>query len=285
MSAVLYPSLLAAVVIDGSNDTIRLDEGGVVVSVVLPHGSFYCRGDGSTFDLLTIIITALSAAFAGGNVYSLGSPSWDINPANLPFFVTIGLSSGATAWRIKWADTDALTTFSPADLGYTAVTRVASAGSYTGTLAPRNVWVGNDVARARLRPKNWETAEEETADADNDVVRRAAKSRIDTLQLRWLHENRCYVEALNDPTVNNGTNALESFIDYAGDGRPVELHERTLSSGTILNQPTDTTLVGGVASTGKFRVGRAAQMSFDPQLVDTGLPFYNLDLVLVQGIR
>lgn len=282
MSGAIYCSLHAGLVIDGSNDALVLDEAGTTHTVSLAHGTWYVKGDGSVDDLLAMIASQLSASFAGGNVYAMtvtndgSTPSWDINPANRHAIVDLRLTAGAINFRVKWADpASTFATLLNAAIGTFVTKGAANTAAEQSTTSPTAVWVPNEVYRQRRKPKTWEITEAMTADGDASVVRRSSKQRTDVIEFQLLNAARVFIPT-GEPTLSGeAATALENFIDLWNDGRPLELHERGVVSGTIIAAVSSSTLVG-VA----FRLGKA-MAQLDPVLVQPGLPLYNLNLTLV----
>lgn len=278
---VKYASLHAAIVIDSSNNLLRLDEAGTVADATIAPGVYYLRGDGSTGDVCLAIQDALDAAI-GGNTYAVttttdgSTASWDIDPANVHAKVHIAIATGSTNFRVKWADGSA--TFDGLIIGFVTTKAAANTTAEVSTLSPTCVWVANDAYRERRRTRMWRVAEQPTADGDHDVVRRSSKTRSDVLQFRFLDERRIFIEAQSSSS--SWSRTLEYFIDQWGDGRSLELHERGIISGTLLDAATDDTIVGGINFSGGWRLGQAAQ-TLDPTRVEPGLALFDLDLELV----
>lgn len=137
------PVLLDAVVIDSTNNTIRVIEAGVTTDVTVVAGTYVARGDGSADDLLAAVETALTAA-TGANTYTV-DVAFDADPDEVAAVVTVARATGTNTWGIQWAATQ--TTFNPAWLGFVEANETpASVASRASTLTPTTCWVGDGIA-------------------------------------------------------------------------------------------------------------------------------------------
>lgn len=138
------PVILDAVVIDSTNNTIRVIEAGVTTDVTITPGTYYIRGDGSGVDDLVYAVGAAISAATGANTYT-GAIVFDTDPDAPAAVVTITRDSGTNTWGVQWAATQ--TTFDPAWLGFIEANEAdADVASRSSTVTPTACWVGDGIA-------------------------------------------------------------------------------------------------------------------------------------------
>lgn len=265
MTLLGWPALLGAIVIDSTNKTIRVIENGVTEDLNLVEGTYYLRGDGASGDFCPALETCL-ATHTGGNTYSV-LLELDPDDAQRTARVTI-TRSGANAFSILF--NHANTTFDEALIGY-ADAATASGSSCTGTLSPTATWVGDEVIAA-FDPFHTRSAYAKRA--KSGIVRGGTRSnKLSGMRLSFamLGEKRVNVRAItSDPD-----RALESFVDYVADGRPLEFHVCDLSAGRTTSPLSSSTEQGD-----RWHLAEESAQEFNPQRLEEGVALYDVDLTL-----
>lgn len=227
-----FLTMLSAVEIDADNDTIMLDELGVVAVATLTHGTFFVRGDGTADDLLANIATALGAAFVGGNTYGVtlttnGTiPSLNVTASSPSGIVRVAGILGGNVYRVRWLH--ASTTFDPAILGFAAEKAAANLNSETSTLSPSAIWVPSDRHIDLIPELATVRAENELASGGLDVVDRSDVAHSRRVLFQLIDGRRVWAHRItSDPDRSWGR-----FWSRVKDGRALELHELDLQSGS-----------------------------------------------------
>lgn len=273
-------ALQAVEIAAGENDLILLDEGGVTATTTIAPGTYFARGDGSADDLLAATATALGAAFAGGNTYALGAltaggvASWSKDAASPSATVRVSRATGAATFRVRW--NSASTTFPKALLGFAVEKTLADANPELSTLSPAAAWVPNDRHIDLLPEMNAARAEVELANGGLDAVLRAAPSHERRLLLELVDGRRLWAHRITaDPD-----RAYSRFWRTIIDGRPVELHEVDLQSGssTLLTALSTSTRIASDGPTSWQIVGESAERIAATR-VRTGMDHWDLEVV------
>lgn len=260
----------AEVTLDSTNNVIALDEGGVVASATIAAGTYFIIGDGTSDDLLAAIKTALDAAFAGGNTYSVAI-SRNINPAQRAASITITRTAGATAFRVRWLT--APTTFDVGLLGFAVEKGAADANPEEGTLTAAGVWIPSDRHEDLIPRAQWVRAAQEMASGDKDFVRRTARGKRRRLLIRRCDGRRVWEDTISaDPR-----RSFERFVDLCGDGRRIDVHETSISSGFTLSALSTSTRKGAV---GGWKLDEPTGDDFEPERARTGMDHWNFDIEL-----
>lgn len=273
--------VLGAIVIDASNNKLSITEVATPNLATIASGTYYLRGDGTASDFCLALKTALEAAGASANTYSVTpttdgtTVSWDTAPANVSGKVRIARLAGADNFKIGWVT--AGTTFVPAMLGFAVEKGAADANVEVSTLSPTTAWVANEYHRDIVPGTRWDIQATDIASGDTNVVRRGDKMQTRTIAFQWIDGRRLWL-SLN---TTDSRATLESFIDSNNDGRPVELHEQTLlsSSVTTLGALTSSTRVG-VA----WRLAEGSGDRVDASRAQLGLDLWDFDIVLVGAV-
>lgn len=271
-----FPILLAAITIDADNDVIQLDEGGSVQPATMAHGTYWLRGDGGANDFCPVVVTALNAAFAGGNTYAVTLSAWSISAAGRSMTVTVSRATGTTTFRVRW--NHASTEFDPAMLGFATEKGAADAADEVSTLSPSLVWVSNE-RHIDIVPRLSANVEEVVgADGSLDLLELSATVYRRTLDLElvdgrrlWAHENT------TDPDAT-----LERFWALIRDGRRVELHSTVISTHPNLTGPTLATSKVGrdVGTSYHWVLASPTNRGLDPSRSLTGMSHWDLDVHL-----
>lgn len=272
-----FGCMLGGISIDAANNTIVLDEGGVLANAIVSSGTYYLRGDGAIGDLCLAVATAMTNAFAAGNAYVVdtraaggGAATWSRDAAAPTCAVRVSRSLGATSFRVRWLSSS----FPAALLGFAAEKGVASAADEISTLPPSCVWVGTGHVEDSVPRVSWVVAEQDLANGDTDVILRSAKTRGRGMTLPMCSAARIYLERAGSLPAAS----LEAFLPTVLDGSPVELHRLQLqtSSSTALLNPSSSTMLG------LYRCGESmARLLSDTRRSNTGIEQYDVDLQLV----
>jgi hypothetical protein len=272
-----FPILLAAITIDADNDTLQLDEGGSVAAAVMAHGTYWLRGDGGAGDFCPVVVTALNAAFAGGNTYAVVLSAWSISATARSVTVTVSRATGTTTFRVRWNHGSA--EFSPAMLGFATEKGAADAADEVSTLSPSLVWVSNE-RHIDIVPRLSASVEEVVgADGSLDLLELSATVHRRTLSLELVDGRRLWAhERESDP---NAT--LERFWALVRDGRRVEIHTTTISTHPSLTAPAlGTSEVGrDVGTYYHWVLAAPSNRGLEPSRSLTGMSHWDLDLHFV----
>lgn len=260
-----YPVLLGAIVITSANRGIRFKEGATTATANLATGTYYLRGDGAAGDLLAALKTALEAATASTNTYTI-TVARSIDTATAHTLVTITRATGADNFQILWAD--ALTTFDETLLGFTANT-ADNASAKTSTQACAAAWVSNDILR-ELEPYGDRMADVSRRGNGGVIgVSMSAHMTSWALGFAFVSEERMLLRR----ALAVDADTLEGFVERFGAGAAFEIHEVGISSGTTLAAASSSTLVA-VAHWSAESV-----QTFRPRRIGPGVPLYDLDMV------
>ena len=265
-----YAALLGAITIDASNKAIRFKEGLVTQTVSLVEGVYFARGDGAADDLHLAAKTALetNTNAVGPNTYTV-SHALSINPAAPAAVTSIARATGSSTFQILWAD--ALTTFKPAWLGFTAVDTAEDALTKVSSRSPSSMWISSDI------PESYEPADE------YDVsVRRARSGRVRALRRGGTYDVRTVLfrfidsrRALSSANTADPDATFSRFLRLNGDGKHFEFHGQTVS-GTTLGALSSSTRIGTA-----WHFDEETASGFAPDRVERGLALYDFDVGLM----
>lgn len=261
-----YPVLLGAVVLTSANNVLRFTEGASTNNATITPGTYYLRGDGAAGDLCLALKTALEAAGASANTYTV-TVAWSIDPAVAGAVITITRATGADNFGVLWAD--ALSTFDEALLGFSASDTV-NASAKTSTKSCAAAWACNDVAREIEPVSERVVAVPRAVSGRVQGVTRSARMQSWRLGLAFVAEGRMLVEG----ALAGAQDTLEGFMERFGAGASIELHEAQVSTGTTLAALSASTLVDVV------HFSEDALSRFEPSRLGPGVPLYSLDLRL-----
>lgn len=257
-----YPVLLGAIVLTSSNNRLRFKEGaGAVGNVDLAAGTYYLRDDSLGAELAS----KLSAFGAGGNSYTV-AVAFDIDPANNTATVTVTRSAGTDTFQLV---KDGSQTFDYDLIGFSAST-ANNATAKTSDVSAAGAWVGNDILREREPFGERTVSVPRKANGGVVGVSRSAHMTSWALGFAFIHEDRMLLK------INGGDpNAtLEAFMRRFGAGAAFVASEEDISTGTVLNGPTD---VSNVFAT--LHWSEDTLSSFRPRRIGPGVPLYDLDTV------
>lgn len=260
-----YPVLCGAIVITTANRGVRVKEGATTATTNLATGTYYLRGDGAAGDFCAALKTALEAATASVNTYTV-TVSRNIDVASAHTTITITRASGADTFQILWAD--ALTTFDETLLGFTANT-VDDGNPKTSTQACAACWVSTDILR-ELEPFGERIASVPRR-ANGGVVGVSRSSHMTSWAIGFAFVAEARMLKRRALAVDGDT--LEGFVERFGAGAAFEAHETALSSGTTLAALSSSTLVAVMHWSEETVTG------FRPRRIGPGVPLYDLDTV------
>lgn len=232
-----YPIILPAIVIDASNNAIRMKEnstlGGTGLDTVEIVPDVYTLPD-----LLDAVVVALNshANVTNANTYSVSFAA-DSNPANKSAIISFSKSGGSSTFQLLWAD--ALTTFDPALIGFSANT-LDDVNAKTNTLSPSGLWVSPAIVEEKERKDQQDAWV--TRSPAGVVVGGTRGENMDVLRfgVRWVDARRAH-HAYNttDPDA-----AFSRVLAKLKTGRAFELHFVDLSAGQVANPVSSGTLYG-----------------------------------------
>lgn len=262
-----YPVFLGAVVVDTSNNAIRLTEAGTPYTATIASGTYYLRGDGASGDLCAAIVTALDAT-AGGNTYAV-TVAFDIDGDNVSAVVTIARATGTDAFQILWSNTS--TTFDEALLGFTSASLPNPAGTTSSsTLSPSCVWVSSDIYR------EFDAEDEDDAFANRALSGYTYGGSNGEFDVRRLGMDFVVAKRAHEMWIAaDPTRAFNVFRRRCIGGLPFELHFGTISSGSALAALSSSTEQGD-----RFVMHEANVDGFDPRRLSPAMALYSFDLRL-----
>jgi hypothetical protein len=259
-----YPVLLGAVVVVVGANRIRWREVATTNNADIAAGTYFLRGDGAADDLCLAIKTAIEAAGASANTYSVVAAR-SLTPTASHTLVTITRLTGADNFGMV---VDGTETFDCDLIGFVASTATNSTAK-TGTRAAAASWASND-AYQRLKPFS-STPATVTRVASGRVsgVTRGSRMQSWRVAFGFVHESRCNVV----DGLNGAADTLEGFIERHGAGALLELHEVT-ASGAVIALPTSSTLKDRV------HFSQESIEEWDPQQIGDAVPLYDVALVM-----
>lgn len=268
--AVTYPVLLSAVVIDSTNKAIRFREASVTETVNIAEATYFLRGDGASDDLLLAVKTALetNTNAVDPNTYNV-TVAWDTAPGSLCATITIARATGGSVFSLQWADS--LTTLSEAVLGFPNTNDSVNTSAKVGTLTPNCTWLPDQPA-SQSDPF-FEAEAKQTLMVGGQVrtFERGGPYSRRRLGFAFVDPKRTIQSAITaDPT-----RTYEKFWDVINDGRRLELHEQSISSGTALSALSSSTEIGS-----DWHLDEESCQSFTPQRLEPGLELYSWSIGL-----
>lgn len=266
---------LASITIDADNNTLQLDEAGVVAAATIASGTYYLRDD----DFGAAIGLALDGAFGSANSYqcrlinSGGLASANISPSNRSAVVRVSLAAGAVAFRVRWNHASA--TFSPGTLGFAVEKSAADVNYEESTLSPSAMWVPSDRHVDIIPDLSVVRAEVEMADGGIDAIQRSAAQHRRRVRFELIDGRRVFAQRnTSDPN-----SSWSRFWALVADGRPVELHELDLQSGqtSLLGTLSSSTLVLADGIT-KWKIAGDSAESIGAVRVLSGMDHWDFEL-------
>lgn len=233
-----YPVLLASIVVEtGVNDTIIFNDGTADRTATITAGTYYVRGDQASGDLCAAVDTALAAAPSSTVApTSVDVDTHDVDPDNVSASFAIQMDG---AWTLKNTGTLDLT-----QLGYeTADFPISSSGGsneVASTVSLPVVWVSDQPYSSKEPdPRLPGTVQHSTPEGQVYTFTAASRRTDRTLVMDVLHAKRTRRERNTaDPQAS-----LEAWWELAADGRLIEFHLQSISSGTVLSALSSSTLV------------------------------------------
>jgi hypothetical protein len=262
----MYPVMLGAVVIDSTNNVIRLKEGAsATVSATVLAGTYFLRGDGTSDDLLLAIKAALDLA---GATYT-PTITRSVDSAVRSGIVVV---TGSTSFQLMFAD--GLNTFDETLLGFAAGVNTTAGLTSTSTLSPAAMWVAPEVNRDLEPVIEKQVAVRRAANGKVRGVQRSSKMTSYRLAFSFVQEKRM----LSTRNTTDSNASLEAFMDRFGANARFELHDVDVSSGATLVALTSSTLVSQV------HFSEDTLTRFEPMRAAPGTPLYSWSGVLHQRV-
>lgn len=232
MSAGFYPALLGAVVIDATNNTVRVTENGVSENLTIPVGVYFVRGNNGSDDLVAAFSDMLQS-HSGGNVYNYGRHGVSGDPTIfqlLPSDPSINLSFFADVHQFSILFANAATTFDASLLGFEQVDIASGVDlEIPSTLSSSAIWIGNDIVRSFEPVPSW--ARERSRALSNKV--RAVNLRDDVRDRLWVQENIEERRFNEEAIAADPDRAFSSFLRRHVSGLRFELHDVELTDATL----------------------------------------------------
>jgi hypothetical protein len=261
-----YPVWLGAIVVTAANKGIRVKEGATTATTNLVEGTYYLRGDGAAGDFCAALKTALEAATASVNTYTV-TVARSIAAGTAHTLITITRATGSDDFQILWAD--ALTTLDIALVGVTAST-ADNASPKVSTQACASSWVSNDGYR-RFKPFARKTVSvRPTQTGRVSGVERSDRMQMWKCDLGFVDGRRCNIEE----ALAGAWDTAEGFMDRFGPGAAVEMHTAEIDTGTTLAALSSSTLLDVV------HFDEASLMNFDPEPLGDGFDLYDFSVTL-----
>lgn len=261
-----YPVFLGAVVIDSTNNVIRLKEGAAAtVSASITAGTYFLRGDGASDDLCKAIKDALDIA---GATYTV-SITRSVDSAARSGIVVV---TGSTSFQLMFAD--GANTFDETLLGFASGVNTTAGLTATSTLSPAAIWVAPEVNRELEPVIEKQVAVRRGANGKVRGVQRSSKMTSYRLAFSFVPDVRMLVSR----NVADPNETLEAFMDRFGANARFELHDADVSSGATLVALTSSTLVSQV------HFSEDTLTRFEPMRAAPGTALYSWSGVLHQRV-
>lgn len=270
MTVARYPIFLRSVVIDDDNNDLRIEEGGTQYTAIIPAGTYYLRGDGAADDLCLAVKTAMEAASANTNTYSV-TVSFSVALGQPCATVTIARATGASTFRPLWASLN----FESESLGFTRTNPGAAGTSFTSSFTPDAVWcasLGAFIAKESPREENDATVLRKKNGRTSGILRGGPYHGREIL-LNLLDGRRATTKCPTS-TITDTRAALNTFLQAVSDGSVFEFHRQTTTmlTSTTLSALSSSTLVGD------YVVADSLAKEYAPQRNIDGLSVYDVTL-------
>lgn len=260
-----YAILLPAIVLDSTNNGIRMTENASTATASIAAGTYFLRGDGAADDLLKVIDTAIEAATGSANTYT-ETLALSANAAAVSGSVTFTRASGADTFRFSWADV--LTTFDEGLIGFTDANTALDSSAKVGTLSPSGMWVAPEIYKSFEPSEEYEGAVSRARSGKVRSVRRGGPYEVRRFEMESVDSRRLWdFDNTSDPTA-----CLNRWLEAWGDGTRFEFHAVSASSWPVLGAMSSSTLVG------TYHLDVDAMRSFAPERVDPGLSLYDFSM-------
>lgn len=143
MSGGRYPFISRPIEIATANRVLRITEGaGAPTNVNVATGTYWIRGDGSADCLLTRIKTALEAAGASTNTYTVSLRFQPLNE-DTPVVVRIARATGSDTFRLDFAS--GAMTFPVDAIGFQRIDTALDANAKDGDRPTTGLWMADEM--------------------------------------------------------------------------------------------------------------------------------------------
>jgi hypothetical protein len=218
MSNGQFPCLLGLIVIDSTNDALRVTENAVDETKTIAHGNYYLRGDGSSDDICKAFTDAVQS-HSGTNTYSF-TCLFNTDPAVANISFTLDRATGTHTFGVKFAN--AATTFDATILGFPQ-TDQTPATQQASTKSSSALWIGNDIVRAFEPTGSWERNSSRALTGKTLSVSRRTEQR----DILWVQEN-IHEKRFNEESITTDPyRALNRFLQRHAGGRRFEWNDLT----------------------------------------------------------
>jgi len=212
-----FPVLLRAVVINSTNNAIRMTENGVTQTVSIAAGTYFLREDYGSDDLCLALTTALNTHTGGTNTY-LVSVVLSVDPAAPSGTVSISLASGSHTFALLFSNV--LTTFDEALIGFSDSDTATNTAAKTSTLSPSALWVGPETPASFELGDEADVAVSRAKSGKIRGVKRSADHVTRTMVLEGVDGRRVWEEQRSsDPDAT-----FQRFRKDVNDGTRFEVH-------------------------------------------------------------
>lgn len=142
MSGGRYPFISRAIPITTANQVLRITEDAVTANVNVVTGAYWVRGDGSADCLLTRIKTAIEAATASTNTYTVSLRFQPLNE-DTPVVVRIARATGSDTFRLDFDNV--AVTFPVEAIGFQRVATALDADDKDSDRPTTGLWMADDM--------------------------------------------------------------------------------------------------------------------------------------------
>jgi len=262
-----YPVFLPAITINVNNKRIMLKEGASADAAAdVEDGDWYLRGDGASDDLCLKIKTALDAAYAGGNAYSVTiTRSGDYTATNAT--VTITRTSGSSTFQLKWETSE----FDSTLIGFSPINTANDSNAKSGTFSCWGNWVGDELVAMRDHIQESDSKIWQTRNGEAYGFRRGGRYERMVVSLSNISD----VRTSDWWNSADYTACFNRLLDYCADGRQFEYHESapTTAGGTTLTALSTSTIIGD-----KWTFTEETLNDFAPSRLEPGIALYSWDI-------
>ena len=251
MSGERHIILPSVTIVTGVNDGFSIDEGAGDLACTIASGTYFLRGDATSDDLLEAVTVAMNAA--GADTYSS-----DLLISSTGA-ITCTLTNETATNKLTWGTFDGL------DLGIAAANFT---DSFASVQAPRGFWVPDDVAEVVDEVPRAIGSQIGTVGGQTYTHDRSGQAWIDvSIVWPWLQED--HVEFLGLASTAQPRTLYRCWERWR-DGRSVEIHEKTISTTSLVASAAKGTFVLDGGHINGIRATRQAP----------GIPFYTCEPIL-----
>ena len=263
-----YPVLLPAIVINATNKGIRVTENATTGVGNIVEGTYFLRGDGASDDLCVAIKTAIEAATASTNTYTVEIVQRVITPSSSTAAIRIARATGADTFALLFSH--ATSTFDEALIGFANSDTALNASNKNSTLSPTGLWVSPEVYRELEIEHEYAGGGSRAQSGRVRYVRRGGPYDV----RRWSMEMVDYRRTWEADNASDPGATFSYFLELWGTGR-FEFHGPDISAGSVLADTTSSTLLG------TFQIDPGDLDVFAPTRGEPGIALYDWTMRLM----